>query len=564
MPIIANRLLAASLAIIALPAMALHAQVDATPPASSRAPEAVAAPITSLGLFKNGLAVVTRTIEAPSDGLYEIADLPEPVHGTFWIESDAKVRTRITRREQARPAEAPFSGDFQSEFADRQVTIHLHEPGAATISGKVLRRQAPDARRSWDRDYQPDPYSSWNGGGANGTLSAPNRYLVLETPSGRAYLDVAAIEWVETQGQAQTLMERRPVLEFAVSRDPKAPNPRSTITVSYLSKGVAWAPAYRVDLSDPKSMRLTQQAVIKNEMADFSDAEVFLISGFPSVEFGHVTSPISPATGLADFFTQLGRQGGLRHYSRGDVVTQQAVMMNAPGVGGDLDLSAVPGGDQVDLHYQSVGRLTMSEGDSIMLQVAGADAAYDRIIEWIVPDARDAYGREIDRYQQPNGRTDDDVAWDAVRFRNPFGFPMTTAPAMVVSGGRFNGQRISTWADRGEQACVRVNKALSLRTVASEREEEGRETASIGGSAYWRITVGGELVLNNHRNAEITVVIRRRFSGKLIEAAESPKAVLLEDGVYSVNERNELNWSIMLKPGEERKLTYRYTVLARH
>ena len=46
-----------------------------------------------------------------------------------------------------------------------------------------------------------------------------------------------------------------------------------------------------------------------------------------------------------------------------------------------------------------------------------------------------------------------------------------------------------------------------------------------------------------------------------MDADATPKATLREEGVYSVNRRNDLVWTIPLKAGEERKLKYRYTVL---
>jgi hypothetical protein len=49
-----------------------------------------------------------------------------------------------------------------------------------------------------------------------------------------------------------------------------------------------------------------------------------------------------------------------------------------------------------------------------------------------------------------------------------------------------------------------------------------------------------------------------------LEADENPACVLREEGVYSVNKRNELTWSLALKPGEEMKLSYRYIVLVRN
>lgn len=42
-----------------------------------------------------------------------------------------------------------------------------------------------------------------------------------------------------------------------------------------------------------------------------------------------------------------------------------------------------------------------------------------------------------------------------------------------------------------------------------------------------------------------------------------PECVLREEGVYSVNERSELVWTLSLEPGEEMGLTHQYAVLVR-
>ncbi len=112
---------------------------------------------------------------------------------------------------------------------------------------------------------------------------------------------------------------------------------------------------------------------------------------------------------------------------------------------------------------------------------------------------------------------------------------------------------------------LHVNKALSVRTRATEHEElkngDSRDIVWIGGRQYRRSTVEGELEIGNHRQETIQVVLRRRFSGELLNADGDPKKSLREEGVYSVNTRNELLWSFSLKAGEIRKLVYRYTVL---
>jgi hypothetical protein len=520
--------------------------------------------VAAVGLFKNGLAVVKRVVNAPGAGTYLIEDVPEPVHGTFWVESDAQVEARVTVREVEVPAGRSEGADLQGDLAGRQVTVHLRDGKVPPVTGKVVKVDAGKA--TWNRTYQRPGYGYWyDWSGASAVSSpSPGRFLILETAKGRTYVDSSAIAALEAEGAAGTVARRKPVLLLTVA--PLKKDKPATVLISYLAKGLAWSPSYRVDISDPKTLTVEQAAVLKNEMEDLEDAEVQLISGFPSVEFANVTSPLSPRTNWAAFFTQLNQRFSPGHASMGNVVSQQAVMYQQDRGEGPQGVDLVrPAGEGVDLHYQPVGKRTLAEGDSLALSVATAKADYERIVEWIVPDTRNANGQYVQDYErQQNPDKYQDAAWDALRFKNPFDFPMTTAPAMVVGKDRFLGQRLSFWVNPGEQTSLHVTKALSLRTRSVEHEEQkadNREIVWVGGHDYRKVTVKGELAVTNHRQEAVTVLIRRRFSGELLAADESPKSALLEEGVYSVNKRNELTWTLKLKPGEAKTLTYRYAVL---
>lgn len=532
-------------------------------------PIAVESRVVSAGMFKNGLAVIRREVKIAGPGTYEVLDVPDPVHGTFWIESDAVVTTRVTTREVEMAAGASAGWDVQRELAGSEVVIELKESGKAPIAGRMVDfSEGQESDRHWDRTYETDaygrPWSDWRGTNWNASFSAaasPARFIVLQTGNGRAYVDAASIASIEVSGAPKAPTQRRSVLEFTVTAVGPGAARESTIIVTYLAKGLTWAPAYRIDMTGSTSLRLDQQAVIRNELEDLRDVELQLISGYPSVEFSHVTSPLSPRTSLAAFFRQLSQDSD---QFRSGPVSQQMVMGNVyvdPNQG--VELGAPPVGEGVDLHYQSIGRHTLNAGDSLMLTVAGADAGYERVVEWQIPDSRDEYGNRVSEHRRRDEPEKyDDSPWDALQFRNPLPFAMTTAPAMIMDGGRFAGQRTSTWTNAGEETSLRITKALSIRTRNVEREEpEAREMLNIGGRSHRRVTVLGEASASNHRAEAVTLVIRRRFSGELETADQSPRTVLLEEGVYAVNTRNELVWTIELPAGAETLLKYRYTVL---
>src|SRR5262245_36294675 len=71
--------------------------------------------IVSLGLFKNGLAIVKMEVSVPGPGTYRLDEVPNPVHGTFWVQSDVPVETQVRNRLVEAPSDQPGSGNLQVE-----------------------------------------------------------------------------------------------------------------------------------------------------------------------------------------------------------------------------------------------------------------------------------------------------------------------------------------------------------------------------------------------------------------------------------------------------------------
>ena len=548
--------LSLTLATAALAASAPAAEIEK--PATSR--------IASIGLFKNGLAYVHRVVKLQGSGVYKLDRLPRPVHGTFWVESDAKIATRTTEREVEVALTKSENIAFQDDLAGREVTVFFTAGKIPPATGRVIAQAQSDGDDQWSRSYESF-YNWWyyqNQNPGQRPAATPSRFLILETAQGRAYVDSKQIAYLEAKGAKDKVTRKRPVMLIEVPASAKG---EVTVTISYLTKGIAWAPSYNVDISDDKKLHLQQKAIIKNELEDFTGARLKLISGFPSIQFSHVTSPLSPGTNWATFFQQLNQRVGVSHAMASNVLSQQVIMSNAVRPSFTPDLSAVPTGEGVDLHYHDIGPQSMQAGDALALEVAAADAEYERIAEWIVPDTRNPNGQRISEHEiNQNPDKYDDSPWDAVRFRNPLKFPMTTAAAMITAGDRFNGLRTSYWTNSGEEATLRITKALSIRTRQIENESavKDRDYIYVGGRRFRKVRVSGELLANNHRNETVTLLIRRRFSGELVSVEGDPRKSLLETGVYSVNKRQELAWEKQLKPGGEIKLTYKYDVLVYH
>lgn len=530
-------------------------------PLALKAEEApIKSKIESVALFKNGLAVVRHVVFIEQNGDYVLEDLAnEPVHGTFWIESDATVKARATMKDVETPSLNLNQLNLQQGFAGQNVEVYFKEPGQAPLKGVI---EQVEQSHNWDQNYNPrashDYFNAHFGYRQNIPFLGLN--LAVRTEEGLNFIDPSSIAYLKVV-QAKTAVKiRKPVIILNVEKISKPPSP---IVISYLTKGLSWAPSYRIELLDDARLSLQQTGVIKNEFADIEGAELSLITGFPQIKFAHVTSPLSLKTSLSQFFFQLNNTPRAMTGLATNAMAQQALSVHDLAPVSGLDLNLTPKGEGVDLYFQSIGKNTLKEGDSLFVTLALAQAPYKRIVEWIVPDTRNPDGRQIQEYErQQNPDKYQDAAWDAVSFKNPFDFPMTTGAVSIYSQGKFNGQSQSDWVSAGEVNVVYITKALSLRTLSVEQEDPGeRVSVKLGGNQFQKVTIKGELSVQSHRVQDIVIQVRRQFSGELMSASDNPETVLREEGVYSVNKRNELKWFFTLKAGEEKKLTYRYSVL---
>jgi hypothetical protein len=99
--------------------------------------------IESVGVFKNGIAVVRASFSVAGPGSYRWDQVPHAIHATFSVDSEAVLTTRATHRLLEEPAD-PSSPEIQDALAGKNVVISLsgeHGQFPVTVSGRIW--QAP-------------------------------------------------------------------------------------------------------------------------------------------------------------------------------------------------------------------------------------------------------------------------------------------------------------------------------------------------------------------------------------------------------------------------------------
>ena len=245
--------------------------------------------IVSVGIFKNGLTIVKREVLVPTAGTYRLDAAPQPVHGTFWVESNGKVEAAVKMRDFDVPFQAGGQRGFQETLAGKKVVIHLKDVENPVV-GVVVKIGATEERRE-EGEARPAPLTA-----------APSLdFLILKTAKGHTYVNTSEITSLDADGKEENVKQRRAALVLTVAKGEQKP----IVHVSYLTHGLGWAPSYLVDITDPKKLTIEMAAAIRNELADLDEAEIKLISGFPSIQFANVPSPLSPGTTWDTFMAAL-------------------------------------------------------------------------------------------------------------------------------------------------------------------------------------------------------------------------------------------------------------------
>ena len=507
--------------------------------------------IDSVALFKNGLAVVSASFEPDGAGDYVWADPPKAIHGTFFVESAGGMVIRSSMRSLPEKGPASPTGLLQRDLAGATIRGSLtlgEEGGTQAFAGTVWEMPWPDHkewltsyastdrnRNSWYgwHSWSPWRWGRWMGHQAQASPTVGD-WLVIESEAGRRYLKQQSVrEFTVLEEPPQRASVPTPVLVFSAKEAGK-------VRVTFLAKGLAWMPSYRVDLIDEQRMRILQNAVVRNEMMDFLDTEFFLISGYPDVRMGHVDSPLDATTSLAAFMSQITSQRG---GSESGFVSQTVAIGSQSDVGGPMDLTEGSEGGP-DLHYHPIGRFDLREGDSLSLMVDKKLAEYEPLVLWTVPDLHE-YGNE--RRAKLEG-SEGTTAWDAIEFANPFGFPMTTAPVTVMKEGRFLGQTETPWVAKGATGLVKTGRTGSVLVNYQDEHSSERRVQRVEAT----------LEVSSARTDPVSMVVRAEIRGELKETSEEPLRRAKKGGQLSRGRRQHLEWRFPLDAGASKSIQFRF------
>ncbi len=552
------------------------------------ASEITKAPIAGLSIFKNGTVLVERSVEPPSEGPCYLSGDIKPYHGTFWALSDNSLK--MTAFQETVISNSASSMDTRS-FAERhggyeaivwfvseltglkEELDFLQKEGAA---GRVLTVQPVTDEKTAKTFYKVEGVIEKMpkaGSAVKNGVMLPNPVfdgLVVKFPVGGAVrIPNANLKAVSAAGENQ--------IETSVKRNLwKVEGAKKPFKIEYATQGMTWAPYYRMELRDGKA-KLTMACDVKNEMEDFSETEVSLVSGFPKIDMEGKDSLLNLRVSLNGFLDVL--DGGAvynaprrRSYLSNNYMAQAPMMSKSAAMDMADEESATLGSvaqieekGAVNMHFQKIGKQSLKKGETLRTDIASAELEYTSKVSWNVAAMRDIDQNGYMRNLTTNAAQ---TVWDILCFRNPFSFPMTTAPMEVLLDGTFYCQTPQSWLNPGQEGKTTLTKALSLepKLEENEREEAEPKTLKLEHSTYRQVTVDGKATLKNHRKEKVTAEITLRVSGVIekVELREGQKETRSVSIPYGVNPVSSKTVETEIEPGATCEINYTYTSYIRY
>ena len=529
----------------------------------SVAAEPTEAPVTRLeiervALFKNGLGFYTMATFLPGDtDTVRIDGLLDPVFGTLWLGYGPKVKVnKLVSKVERVPAVAGVTDLVQllRKNVGREVILHTSVVGQPRLRGTLLAYSEEQADKTgadsqpWNRRY-PSPSSS---------------FLLVQTDSATVAINTGTIQRVDfdTNGITTSVEthQERPVLILELEKPARG----EMVAVSCLATGAAWTPSYLIDLTDPETAKFHAKAVIVNEIADFENVELELVTGFPNIKFGDDISPMALRQRLAGLLQVRGGRAG-----QVDIFNQMVIGSNVAGSDESWSLptpeySTVGTGHVAeDLFFYPVEKFTLKKNETALKPLFSAEMPYQHVYIWKVDDAVDVSGNYRSE-TQPSEPLAEEV-WHSCRLTNTLDMPLTTAATEFVADGQFVGQDICYYTSPGTETTIRINKALNVRAEESEVEvARTRDALRLRHGNYDLVEVKGELKLRNGLSETIALEVTKNLTGEVIETTPQAHVLPTAKGLMSVNTKHVLTFKIDLESGNTAVLTYRYQIYIRN
>ncbi len=305
------------------------------------------------------------------------------------------------------------------------------------------------------------------------------------------------------------------------------------------------------------------KATLVNDAEDLDNVDIYFVVGYPNFLYADVLSPMSMEESITQFILGLRRESSQDEYGMLSNITRQRADFRDNEALTSLDygygsMKGLQGAVEEDLFLYNKKDVSIKKGERAYYHIFSHEVDYKHVYEWEIPDTVNVDPRGVQRSGQD--KKEKEHVWHSIKLTNSTQYPWTTAPAFVVSGAKPLSQDTINYTARGTNTNLKLTVATDVKHERHEHEIERQRDVRLYNYNYDLVTVKGELRIKNHKNKDITMEIKKRLTGEVIEVSHNGKIERIAEGLRGVNQNSTISWEIPLKAREETAVAYKYKV----
>jgi len=492
-----------------------------------------------ISLFQNGIAFFHKTgkVDA-STGQVRLEELPI---GTSAQRNDLSGIRRMTDGFMVLFGSAWFFSAanplLRTAVFDEEVETQV---AAASLTEILQNNLDKSVRLTLKNDASP--YSGK-------IVSLTDGSLLLKMEKGWKQIALEAIDYLdfaEDPNLFRKSVTQKTILQLDFAKAQKA----LPIDLIYVQKGIGWVPVYQLQLLGNNQARLRLKANLINDAEDLQGVRVNFVLGVPS--FFDLQEPLFSSQSLNDFLQDLRnrpRPVKLNNDFTKSIIQHARVAVNASPREGNQDASG--GLSDEDQFFYQAENVSLPKGGRMLIHLLETDISYE-----------DIYSARLDKEKKRFSTTTVNTVWHSLKFKNASGLPLPTGAISFVKDENGVqqpiGQNRLDFVPAGLLARIKMSQVPDAFVFDHEKIIDREEKA---GQKLKSVTVEATIEAGNFKKKAITLEIEREIAGKLL-SSDSPWTTSEPDAGQpgNANQSREVRWVLSLQPGEQKKITYSYSM----